>query len=1326
LEIRTVFNSSSNRGRRSSDIRFPWKGARGIPLRRSRARLHLESLEDRTAPAIFTVTNTLDDGSAGSLRWAINQANADSDPASTINFNIAAAGEQTISVGSSNVYPGEELPAITHPVTIDGFSQPGSHANDEPDLSTGDDAVRLITIDGRQATAPGGALLLIAAGNSTIKGLTIQNQLYGIHLTTIGHDSIQGVYAIDNNVSLFIDGVSDNTIGGTSAAALNVLGAATPLAIYGGGNNMVQGNYIGFDPTGMHPDEGFIAVDIRDSSNNTIGGADAGAGNVIVASFNDVYVLGGVGGPASNNVIQGNFLGTNPAGTAAIHDASDVENGVYTYGLATGTSIISNVIAQDVYCVAGTDTLIQSNWIGTDTTGTRALVNGSIYGAIYASNDVTIKDNIIKFNALGIDVSGASGVIEGNTIASNIGPDRFSGYSGGIVINGGPSGSSTSQLTIEGNTINNSGPAYSVNFESTLTSPIVITGGGADTLNVYGSTDPNLSNYIVKDGNAQTITWGSAPNQVTESIAYSGIEAINIYGGAGPNFLTDPGAQTTIYGGPGANTITITATTGTGVVINGGGGSNTYVVDLGNLAGPVVINNANAAATNNLVVNGAAGNNTIAAEGNQVTSGTQTLTDSAPLANLTVNGGSGNNTITVSTLSVPVQSLTLNGGPANDTISVSSSVTAPTTITAGSGGTDTLQGGGGTNTLVGSTGSGTTTFVDNGGTNTLVGGTGDNVFVPGSGHTTFTTPPASVAPIVFADTYNGTVNGVLNVAAAGVLANDLSANGRAITAVLASGPSHGTLTLNADGSFRYTPAAGFVGSDSFTYQAKGSDGALSAIAVVGLRVQYNFGGFLSPISLNRAFKQGSTIPIKWQLTDAAGHAVSSLSAVASLTVTMGSTTYTLFNGGTNTSYYTSGAAAFRNDGSQYVFNWSTKGFALGTYTLTATLADGTTHSSMLVLSTTGAAASLVIDGVSSTGLAGGALLAGDLTLYVDNSNGELTGDEQARVLDAVAGIETLVAPYGTNIYVVDDSVGDSANIVLAMAGASVVGGQAEGELGCTTDTGLITIIDGWSWYAGGDSSQIGAQQYDFQTVVTHELGHALGLGHSADTSSVMFAELAAGGVKRQLVQADLNVSDTDPGPGSLHAATDPGFSVIASSPAIASKMAVTSVLNLAGPNPGPRNAYGLAMGSVSAAPTRFVGPSGCTQPLALPTIQSGGGEGYTDSNLESSGPAATKLPAIPNSDLQDRAVPDKELSYQHASGWRRLCTACFEEHFAGLQQEHVPTDVGGADASGHFDSSPAFLATLVTLGGYAWSSPDIGHHGGRRSRAEQRLTYRLP
>ncbi len=68
----------------------------------------------------------------------------------------------------------------------------------------------------------------------------------------------------------------------------------------------------------------------------------------------------------------------------------------------------------------------------------------------------------------------------------------------------------------------------------------------------------------------------------------------------------------------------------------------------------------------------------------------------------------------------------------------------------------------------------------------------------------------------------------------GVLANDSSSLGLTLTATTASNPTHGTLTLNSDGSFTYVPNAGFVGADQFTYTA--NDGVTSATATVTLNV----------------------------------------------------------------------------------------------------------------------------------------------------------------------------------------------------------------------------------------------------------------------------------------------------------------------------------------------------------------------------------------------------------------------------------------------------------------------------------------------------------
>ncbi len=91
------------------------------------------------------------------------------------------------------------------------------------------------------------------------------------------------------------------------------------------------------------------------------------------------------------------------------------------------------------------------------------------------------------------------------------------------------------------------------------------------------------------------------------------------------------------------------------------------------------------------------------------------------------------------------------------------------------------------------------------------------------------------APAAAGDTYGTAEDTVLTVPALGVLGNDGDPDGDPLTAVLVSGPSHGSLTLNANGSFSYTPAVDYAGADSFSYRA--SDGALtSPVATVTLNV----------------------------------------------------------------------------------------------------------------------------------------------------------------------------------------------------------------------------------------------------------------------------------------------------------------------------------------------------------------------------------------------------------------------------------------------------------------------------------------------------------
>ena len=91
------------------------------------------------------------------------------------------------------------------------------------------------------------------------------------------------------------------------------------------------------------------------------------------------------------------------------------------------------------------------------------------------------------------------------------------------------------------------------------------------------------------------------------------------------------------------------------------------------------------------------------------------------------------------------------------------------------------------------------------------------------------------APVAVNDSYSTNEDTPLTIAAPGVLGNDTDVDSPTLTATLVSGPAHGTLTLNADGSFTYTPAANFNGSDSFTYTA--SDGSLdSNVATVAITI----------------------------------------------------------------------------------------------------------------------------------------------------------------------------------------------------------------------------------------------------------------------------------------------------------------------------------------------------------------------------------------------------------------------------------------------------------------------------------------------------------
>ncbi len=112
----------------------------------------------------------------------------------------------------------------------------------------------------------------------------------------------------------------------------------------------------------------------------------------------------------------------------------------------------------------------------------------------------------------------------------------------------------------------------------------------------------------------------------------------------------------------------------------------------------------------------------------------------------------------------------------------------------------------------------------------------DGVLTSGVAVVTITVLPVNDAPVAVVDDFYTTLEDTtLTVPALGVLANDIDADGDALSALLVSDVSHGTLSLNGNGAFAYTPSLNYTGLDTFTYRA--TDGSLtSGVATVTITV----------------------------------------------------------------------------------------------------------------------------------------------------------------------------------------------------------------------------------------------------------------------------------------------------------------------------------------------------------------------------------------------------------------------------------------------------------------------------------------------------------
>ena len=236
------------------------------------------------------------------LRAAIQEANF-IEGADTIDFAIPGDGPHTISPGSS---VSEDLPTISDPVTIDGYTQGEATTTTTDDakentLAFGTDAVLKIIISG--ASAPAGSNgLTVQSGGTTIRGLVISGFQRG------GFVGGHGIFFTD-------------TAGNT--------------------NNRVEGNFIGTNPTGttaaQNVSEG-VNAEGPGTGKNTIGGTTPASRNLISGNGRVGITLSS----SDANTVRGNLIGTRANGTDPLGNNSQ---GILLSGDADNNLISENVIA---------------------------------------------------------------------------------------------------------------------------------------------------------------------------------------------------------------------------------------------------------------------------------------------------------------------------------------------------------------------------------------------------------------------------------------------------------------------------------------------------------------------------------------------------------------------------------------------------------------------------------------------------------------------------------------------------------------------------------------------------------------------------------------------------------------------------------------------------------------------------------------------------------------------------------------------------------------------------------------------------------------------
>lgn len=278
-----------------------------------------------------------------------------------------------------------------------GNSQPGVFSGADATGNTiGGDGVG----EGNVISGNGGAgVYLTGTGGA--------NTVQGNHIGTNSAGSA-GIY--NGGGGIVISNADSNIIGGSTSGARNVISGNSAYGIYftdDSDNNDIFGNYVGVNAAGdTDLGNGVYGIYVDTSSEgNEIGSGVSGTGNVI--SGNDDA---GIIGSGDNTTVKGNYIGTNAAGTAAIGNTTDGVSlggdGWIIGGTATNDkNVISGNGESGMRLNSASDATIEGNYIGTNAAGTADLGNTDSGVSLFGTSDS---------NVIGGSTSASRNVISGN------------------------------------------------------------------------------------------------------------------------------------------------------------------------------------------------------------------------------------------------------------------------------------------------------------------------------------------------------------------------------------------------------------------------------------------------------------------------------------------------------------------------------------------------------------------------------------------------------------------------------------------------------------------------------------------------------------------------------------------------------------------------------------------------------------------------------------------------------------------------------------------------------------------------------------------------